>query len=71
MSVTLARHLGESLGEALTPAVVFDYPTVDALADHLATILPELDEPDGGAMRDDYEQLTEDELLNQLSERLG
>ena len=71
MSVTLARHLGESLGEALTPAIVFDYPTVDALADHLATILPELDEPDGGAMRDAYEQLTEDELLNQLSDRLG
>ena len=42
MSVTLQRRLSETLGEPLTPAVVFDYPTVEALTDYLATILPEL-----------------------------
>ena len=31
-----------SLGEVLPASVVFDYPTVEALTDYLATILPEL-----------------------------
>ena len=51
-------------------AVVFDYPSVDALSDHLATILPELAES-GAAHADEYEHLSEDDLLQQLSERLG
>ncbi|KZS61151.1 polyketide synthase [Mycobacterium ostraviense] len=82
MSVTLQRSLSESLGEFLPASVVFDYPTVYSLTDYLATILPELieateatsaataavtpDQPDP----DTYEELTEDELLEQLSERL-
>ena len=44
MVVTLQRSLSETLGEALTPAVVFDYPTVEGLTDHLATSLPEMTE---------------------------
>ena len=70
MSLTLSRSLSASLGEPLTPAVVFDYPSVDALSDHLATILPELAES-GAAHADEYEHLSEDDLLQQLSERLG
>ena len=70
MTVTLARGLSETLGEALTPAVVFDYPTVEALADYLTTILPEMAEADR-SVADAYEDLTEAELLKQLSERLG
>jgi phthiocerol/phenolphthiocerol synthesis type-I polyketide synthase B len=70
MSVTLARGLSASLGTDLTPAVVFDYPTVDALTDHLATILPELADASPAAT-DTYADLTEDQLLQQLSERLG
>ena len=42
MSVTLQRSLSESLGEALPASVVFDYPTVEALTDYLASILPEI-----------------------------
>ncbi len=42
MSVTLSRSLSASLGESCTPAVVFDYPNVESLTDHLATVLPEL-----------------------------
>jgi phthiocerol/phenolphthiocerol synthesis type-I polyketide synthase C len=38
MSVVLQRALGETLGEALPLSVVFDYPTVEALADHLTII---------------------------------
>jgi phthiocerol/phenolphthiocerol synthesis type-I polyketide synthase B len=71
MSVTLQRSLSESLGEALPASVVFDYPTVDALAGYLATILPELVELADQESSDAYEDLTDDELLQQLSERLG
>ena len=70
MSVALARGLSASLGTDLTPAIVFDYPTVDALTDHLATILPELADA-GPSAADAYADLTDDQLLQQLSERLG
>jgi len=74
MSVTLQRALSESLGEPLPASVVFDYPTVYSLTDYLGTILPELletaeathDQPGADA----YDQFTEAELLEQLSERL-
>ena len=71
MSVTLQRSLSESLGEALPASVVFDYPTVEALADYLATVLAELVEVADQESVDAYEDLTDDELLQQLSERLG
>ncbi len=71
MSVTLQRSLTESLGEVLPTAVVFDYPTVEALAGYLATILPELVEVADQESVDAYDDLTDDELLQQLSERLG
>jgi phthiocerol/phenolphthiocerol synthesis type-I polyketide synthase B len=71
MSVTLQRALVESLGEALAASVVFDYPTVEALADYLATILPELIEVAEQQNVDAYDDLTEAELLLQLSERLN
>ena len=51
--------------------MVFDYPTVEALADYLATILPELVEIADQESVDAYDDLTEDELLHQLSERLN
>ena len=71
MSVTLQRALSQSLGEALPPSVVFDYPTVEALADYLATILPELIEDADQKVVDVYDGLTDAELLRQLSERLS
>ncbi|MEB3967814.1 type I polyketide synthase [Mycobacterium ulcerans] len=69
MSVTLQRALSDSLGEFLPPSVVFDYPTVYSLTDYLATILPEL-ETDDESTADIYDELTEAELLEQLSQRL-
>jgi phthiocerol/phenolphthiocerol synthesis type-I polyketide synthase B len=74
MSLTLQRQLTASLGEPLSPAVIFDYPTVDALTAHLATLLPELADTTERPHRadvDPYAQATEDELLQQLSEKLG
>ena len=71
MSVTLQRSLSESLGEVLPASVVFDYPTVDGLAGYLATILPELVQVAEQENADAYDDLTDDELLQQLSERLG
>jgi phthiocerol/phenolphthiocerol synthesis type-I polyketide synthase B len=70
MSVTLQRALGESLGEPIPASVVFDYPTVVALAEYLATVLPELIEVAEQQNVDAYDDLTETELLQQLSERL-
>ncbi len=71
MSVTLQRSLAGSLGLSLPAAVVFDYPTVDALAGYLATLLPELIEVPDQDSDDAYEDLSDDELLRELSERLG
>ena len=51
--------------------MVFDYPTVEALAGYLATTLPELVEVADQESVDAYDDLTEDELLQQLSERLS
>ncbi|SPM37845.1 polyketide synthase [Mycobacterium numidiamassiliense] len=69
MSAMLRRALSDDLGEALPVSVIFDYPTVYSLSDHLASVLPELeatDEPTADA----YDELDEDELLAELSERL-
>jgi phthiocerol/phenolphthiocerol synthesis type-I polyketide synthase B len=74
MSVTLQRSLSETLGQLLPASVVFDYPTVEALSDYLATILPEIIEtadPEGRDIEDAYDDLAEDELLQKLSERLS
>ena len=70
MSVTLQRALSETLGETLPASVVFDYPTVDALVDYLATLLPELIEVAEQENADEYDDLSEAELLDQLSQRL-
>ena len=72
MSVTLQRALGDSLGEALPASVVFDYPTVDALAGYLATILPELTEVADQARRRRLRQTSpKTNCCKELSERLG
>ncbi|MGX7696074.1 SDR family NAD(P)-dependent oxidoreductase [Gordonia polyisoprenivorans] len=71
MSVTLQRALSESLGELLPTSVVFDHPTVDALTDHLAATLPETADLDTNEPDDGFDELSEDELLQALSERLG
>ncbi|MGV0700845.1 SDR family NAD(P)-dependent oxidoreductase [Mycolicibacter sinensis] len=71
MSVTLQRSLSDSLGEILPAAVVFDYPTIDALTGYLATILPEVAEAAEQDSADAYDDMSDDELLAQLSERLS
>jgi phthiocerol/phenolphthiocerol synthesis type-I polyketide synthase B len=71
MSVTLQRALSDSLGETLPASVVFDYPTVEALSDYLATLLPELVEAAEDDDVDAYDDFSDDELLKQLSDRLG
>jgi phthiocerol/phenolphthiocerol synthesis type-I polyketide synthase B len=70
MSVTLQRTLSDTLGEFLPASVVFDYPTVYSLTDYLATVLPELTEADEQPGTDAYDEFSEAELLEQLSERL-
>ena len=41
-SVLLQRSLSQTFGETLPSSLVFDYPTVEAVADYLATLLPEV-----------------------------
>ena len=45
---------------------MFDYPTVEAVADYLATLLPELIQATDQDIADAHENRTEDELLNNL-----
>ena len=71
MSVTLQRSLSDSLGQVMPASVVFDYPTVVALAGYLATIVPELIEAAEQENADEYDEFTEDELLQQLAERVN
>jgi phthiocerol/phenolphthiocerol synthesis type-I polyketide synthase B len=71
MSVTLQRSLAETLGLAVPASAVFDYPTVEALTGFLATHLPELTEVADQPAVDAYDNFTEAELLQQLSERLS
>ena len=70
MSVLLQRTLCQTLGETLPPSLVFDYPTVEAVADYLATLLPELMQATDQNIADAHETPTEAELL-QPSERLS
>ncbi|MDP0398898.1 type I polyketide synthase [Tsukamurella strandjordii] len=71
--VTVARTLSLAIGTALPTSVVFDYPSADGLTAHLSTILPELIEatPAMTPPSDDYDEITEDQLLARLAERLG
>ena len=75
MSVALRRSLSDTLGEELPASVIFDYPTVDQLVGYLAAKLPETasvaEASDDGDFADEYGDLAEDELLQQLSERLS
>jgi phthiocerol/phenolphthiocerol synthesis type-I polyketide synthase B len=70
MCVTLQRDLAETLGLAVPASAVFDYPTVEALTDYLVTSLPELTEVADQQTVDAYDNFTDAELLQQLSERL-
>ncbi len=70
MSVGLQRALSDSLGEVLPTSAVFDYPTVYSLTDYLATVLPELIEPDDQPPADVHDELDEAELLQVLAERM-
>jgi acyl carrier protein len=70
MSAMLRRSLSEDLAEPLPVSVIFDYPTVYSLTDYLATVLPELADADTEPVADAYDELDEDALLAELSERL-
>jgi acyl transferase domain-containing protein len=62
MNVLLQRALTETLGEVLPQSIIFDYPTVEELADYLVTI------SDGGLINVAAQgDLTE----NDLSQRVG
>jgi acyl carrier protein len=71
MSVLLQRTLSQTFGETLPESLVFDYPTVEAVADYLATLLPELIQATDQNIADAHENRTEAQLLQQPSEGLS
>jgi phthiocerol/phenolphthiocerol synthesis type-I polyketide synthase B len=69
MSVSLQRTLSASLAQPLPPSVIFDYPSVEALADYVGALL--LGAVEEAEVTDAYDDLSESELLEQLSQRLN
>jgi phthiocerol/phenolphthiocerol synthesis type-I polyketide synthase B len=69
MSVSLQRALSTSLARPLPASVIFDYPSVEALADYVAALVPGVVEQ--AEVTDAYDDLSESELLDQLSQRLN
>jgi hypothetical protein len=68
MSVSLQRSLSASLAQPLPPSVIFDYPSVDALTGHVAALLGMTQDTE---VADAFDDLSESELLEQLSQRLN
>jgi acyl transferase domain-containing protein len=80
MAVELKNRLQASLGRPLPVSTLFNYPTIEALTEHLAgqfvsaappaevqptEVAPQAPEPDAAAL-EDVEQLSEDELDSML-----
>jgi phthiocerol/phenolphthiocerol synthesis type-I polyketide synthase B len=70
-SVVLQRTLSHTFGETLPPSLVFDYPTVEAIADYLATLLPPMIEATDQDIADSHGNRTEDEPLQRPLERVS
>jgi phthiocerol/phenolphthiocerol synthesis type-I polyketide synthase B len=71
MSVLLQRNLSQTFGQALPPTLVFDYPTIEAVADYLATLLGEMIQATDQNIADAQRNRTEHEPLQQPSERVS
>jgi acyl carrier protein len=85
-AVELQQRLERELGVKLPAAVLFNYPTVEALVDHFAETVPDLginiserhDEPapmalesTSGSLLDQIESLTDDQVEQLLQEKLS
>lgn len=81
MAVELRNRLGETVGRTLPATLMFDYPTVVALAEYLSRTVLELESPPAGiaqhshavpgasAVLDEIENLDDDEIDRLLQER--
>jgi acyl transferase domain-containing protein/acyl carrier protein len=82
MAVELRNRLAAALACPLPTTLLFDYPTLEALVDHLCTLVPGLElaatpetstaDPPGGGddEADALDELSEAELENMLAEKL-
>jgi len=82
MTVQLRNRLETSLGHSLPPTLAFEYPTVNALTDFVADKVIKLEDgvatPELNSLREDakpvseieQEELSEEELVNLLAEKL-
>jgi myxalamid-type polyketide synthase MxaB len=82
MAVEMRGRFEESLGCSLRPTLMFDYPTIEALVDHLAGKVCEVAaEPspagsasegdDRRALADELQDLDEDEIADRLARELS
>lgn len=76
MALELRNRLESSLGLTLRATLIWSYPTVTALATHLAELLglevpEEVAEPAGSEVSDDVAQLSEEEATAELLARLA
>ncbi len=80
MAVELRNVLGSSIQQTLPSTVIFDYPTVDALTNYLASRIPlewaarpqeDLFKPEPAASSDDaFDDLSDDDLAALLMQKL-
>ena len=73
MAVEMKNRLGAHLDVALPATVVFRFPNITALTDHLLTDVLGLHEPPRGddpSQKDEFEGASEDELLALLADEL-
>jgi acyl carrier protein len=71
MALEMKAHLGNSLGRNIPSTVVFQYPTIELLADYLLQdALPQPSEPVAPTASDELDGLSEDELLALLDDEV-
>jgi acyl carrier protein len=81
MAVELRGRFEESLGCSLRPTLLFDYPTIEALSDHLVGKVSEgaekspmesaSDVDEHKVLADELEDLREDEIADRLARELS
>ena len=80
-AVELKNRIEANLGCALSPTLLFDYPTLEALSEHLKSLIPELFETtpidstpikleESESAGEDFDEMSQDELERLLASKI-